>query len=214
MKTSSLPSQPTPFIGRAIEIVEITDVLSKPACRLLTLLGPGGIGKTRLALQIAARQSELLCWARQPPRGMGLLVLVEQHPAASQKTIERAMHLRHNFKLQLRPKEMAVITAQAANLDATIPALLAELPTLDLTAPAAEANAPPADPNQALVEPLAGRELEVLRLLAEGLSNQQIAEELTLAEGTIKYYTRQIYAKLQVRGRTQAVNAARDLGLV
>ena len=57
MKKSNLPSQPTPFIGRAIEIIEITDLLRKPTCRLLTLLGPGGIGKTRLAIQAAIELS-------------------------------------------------------------------------------------------------------------------------------------------------------------
>ena len=95
-----------------------------------------------------------------------------------------------------------------------LPALLAELPTLDVTALANETDERPVDPNQALVEPLTARELEVLHLLAEGLSNQQIAERLTLAEGTVKYYTRQIYGKLQVHNRVRAVALARELGLV
>lgn len=54
----------------------------------------------------------------------------------------------------------------------------------------------------------------MLYLLAEGLSNREIAGRLTLAEGTVKYYTRQIYGKLRVRSRTQAVNIGRELGLV
>lgn len=52
---NNLPAQPSSFIGRRNELSSITDRLTDPACRLLTLLGPGGIGKTRLALQ-AARQ--------------------------------------------------------------------------------------------------------------------------------------------------------------
>jgi predicted ATPase len=51
-----LPSQPTSFVGRTAELAEIARLLGNPACRLLTLLGPGGIGKTRLALA-AARQA-------------------------------------------------------------------------------------------------------------------------------------------------------------
>lgn len=51
----NLPIQPSSFIGRRNELSQIADRLSDPACRLLTLLGPGGIGKTRLAIQ-AARQ--------------------------------------------------------------------------------------------------------------------------------------------------------------
>ena len=53
-----LPFQPTLFIGRGTEVTEIARLLSDPACRLLTLLGPGGIGKTRLALEVAASQSD------------------------------------------------------------------------------------------------------------------------------------------------------------
>jgi transcriptional regulator with XRE-family HTH domain len=52
----NLPPQPTPFIGRADELAEIAERLTDPACRLLTLVGPGGIGKTRLALEAAHEQ--------------------------------------------------------------------------------------------------------------------------------------------------------------
>ena len=51
MTAHSLPSQATPFVGRADELAEIVDLLAAPTCRLLTLTGPGGIGKTRLALE-------------------------------------------------------------------------------------------------------------------------------------------------------------------
>ena len=48
------PLQPTSFVGRAVELAELTALLADPACRLLTLIGPGGIGKTRLAIRAAA----------------------------------------------------------------------------------------------------------------------------------------------------------------
>ena len=48
---------PTSFIGREKEYTGIQQLLVRPECRLLTLLGPGGIGKTRLALQLASRIS-------------------------------------------------------------------------------------------------------------------------------------------------------------
>jgi len=51
--TNTLPLQPTPFIGRSEEIADIVQMLANPTCRLLTLIGPGGIGKTCLALQVA-----------------------------------------------------------------------------------------------------------------------------------------------------------------
>ena len=51
----NLPSQPTPFIGREQELADITDTLANAGTRLMTIVGPGGIGKTRLALAIAER---------------------------------------------------------------------------------------------------------------------------------------------------------------
>lgn len=51
----NLPVQPTQFVGRRREIDEAVQLLSDPACRLLTLVGPGGIGKTRLSVEIGQR---------------------------------------------------------------------------------------------------------------------------------------------------------------
>jgi len=65
-----------------------------------------------------------------------------------------------------------------------------------------------------LVEPLTGREAEVLRLLAAGLSNQDIAERLYLAEGTIKTHTHNLYGKLGVQSRTSAIARAIELKLI
>ncbi|MGI5837221.1 MAG: LuxR C-terminal-related transcriptional regulator [Chloroflexota bacterium] len=60
-----------------------------------------------------------------------------------------------------------------------------------------------------LVEPLSERELEVLRLIAEGLSNEEIAQRLVVSLPTIKFHTSNIYGKLSVRNRTEAVAKAR-----
>jgi LuxR family transcriptional regulator, maltose regulon positive regulatory protein len=67
---------------------------------------------------------------------------------------------------------------------------------------------------QPLIEPLSEREIEVLGLLAAGLSNQAIAEKLFVAVGTVKAHTSSIYRKLDVTNRTQAVARARDLNLI
>jgi LuxR family maltose regulon positive regulatory protein len=69
-------------------------------------------------------------------------------------------------------------------------------------------------PPSALIEPLSERELEVLRLLAAGLSNREIAEQLFLAVGTVKKYTSNIYGKLGVHSRTMAAAKARELNLL
>lgn len=65
-----------------------------------------------------------------------------------------------------------------------------------------------------LVEPLSDRELEVLRLMAKGLSNREIAELLVLANGTVKVHAHNICGKLSVRNRTQAILRAQQLGLL
>jgi LuxR family maltose regulon positive regulatory protein len=65
-----------------------------------------------------------------------------------------------------------------------------------------------------MVEPLSPRELEVLRLIAQGHSNQEIADRLFLALSTVKGYTRTIFDKLQVQRRTEAIARARELGLL
>ncbi len=67
---------------------------------------------------------------------------------------------------------------------------------------------------QPLVVPLSQRELEVLRLIAQGLSNREIGERLFLALSTVKGHSRIIFDKLQVRRRTEAVAQARALGLL
>ncbi len=70
------------------------------------------------------------------------------------------------------------------------------------------------DQGPALVEPLSARELEVLRLLAVGISNKEIAETLVIATSTVKQHLKNIYGKLDVHNRTQAANRARDLDLL
>ncbi len=69
-------------------------------------------------------------------------------------------------------------------------------------------------PPQPLIEPLSPRELEVLQLIAQGLSNREISERLFLALDTVKGHNRNIYGKLGVRRRTEAIVRARELGLL
>jgi LuxR family maltose regulon positive regulatory protein len=71
-----------------------------------------------------------------------------------------------------------------------------------------------ADRNARMIEPLTDRELEVLRLIAEGRSNTEISQRLFLALSTIKGHNLRIFNKLQVQNRTEAVARARELGLL
>lgn len=67
---------------------------------------------------------------------------------------------------------------------------------------------------QPLIEPLSERELEILRLIADGASNKEIATALVIAEGTVKNHVTNLLGKLGVTGRMQAVNKARELGIL
>lgn len=68
--------------------------------------------------------------------------------------------------------------------------------------------------DKSLIEPLSTRELEILQLIAQGLSNHEISGRLFLALSTVKGHNRSIFDKLQVKRRTEAVARARDLGLL
>jgi LuxR family maltose regulon positive regulatory protein len=66
----------------------------------------------------------------------------------------------------------------------------------------------------ALIDALSSRELDVLRLIAQGLTNQEIGERLFLALDTVKGHNRRIFDKLEVQRRTEAIARARELGLI
>lgn len=89
--------------------------------------------------------------------------------------------------------------------------LLAAFPT---SADGRDSSASPPAGLEPLIEPLSDRELEVLQLIAEGLSNREIGERLFLALSTVKGHNRNIFGKLHVQRRTEAVARARELGLL
>lgn len=72
----------------------------------------------------------------------------------------------------------------------------------------------PPSANEALIEPLTDRELEVLRLMADGLTNSEIAAKLIVAESTVKKHINHLFDKLNAQTRVQAINTARHLGLI
>ncbi len=69
-------------------------------------------------------------------------------------------------------------------------------------------------PQSQLPDSLTTRELEILRLVAQGLSNTEISQRLYLALSTVKGHNQRIFDKLQVQNRTEAVVRARELGLL
>jgi len=67
---------------------------------------------------------------------------------------------------------------------------------------------------QMLVEPLSRREIEVLRLIAEGYKYTEIAERLVVSINTVRHHTRNVYGKLEVNNRTQAISRGKELNLL
>jgi LuxR family maltose regulon positive regulatory protein len=80
--------------------------------------------------------------------------------------------------------------------------------------PASRTKPEPVSVKESLIVPLSKRELEILQLIGEGLSNQEITERLVITLHTVKKHSSNLYAKLEVSSRTQAVAQARQLGLL
>jgi LuxR family maltose regulon positive regulatory protein len=102
------------------------------------------------------------------------------------------------------------VAVYAATLLATFPERLEARDLRLADALPASSLKPPAS---TLVEPLSERELEVLRLIADGHSNQAIADQLVVAVSTVKRHINNLYGKLDVQSRTQALVRARELHL-
>lgn len=85
-QTQTLPTHPTPFVGRQPELIALGNLLRDPDCRILTLIGPGGIGKTRLAVQIINENPDLF------PEGVFFVSLTAiDSPALIPAAIARAL---------------------------------------------------------------------------------------------------------------------------
>jgi predicted ATPase/DNA-binding CsgD family transcriptional regulator len=164
-----------------------------------------------LATAILIGIARLYIQAGDADGGIEILSTVENHVASEFETRELARRMR----IDVQEKHPAGLSGGEKlhegeeNLGELISRLIVQFPMMELEA---EVGAPPVE--QPLIDPLTGRELEVLQLIARGLTNQEIAETLVISTGTAKWYTSQIYSKLGVRKRTQAVALARELGLL
>jgi LuxR family transcriptional regulator, maltose regulon positive regulatory protein len=113
------------------------------------------------------------------------------------------------FRAGHKPKKVA---EWPQHIHAYVDRLLIAFDTAGPFQPGKTTVAEPVSPGP--VDALSARELEVLRLMAEGLSNQAIANALFLTLGTVKSHAHHIYNKLDVQSRTQAIAQARELGLL
>ena len=141
-----------------------------------------------------------------------VLALVQQaqgEAARAQATLKQALALAQQKRagvLDEGAPMLALLSRVRGELRLYAERLLAGAPAIA----AAGDTGPLAQAAASLPEPLSERELAVLRLLAAGLSNQDIAEALVVAQSTVHWHVKNIYSKLGVHSRTQAALAARS----
>lgn len=182
-----------------------------------------GLARARLLLahhqKAAAAEalSEIYETARQAGWGAGLVAVralqavAATEPAGAFRFLEEALR-------QARPEGFArTFLDQGEPMRALLERLSAqggELKEYILTLLSAFGAAGKVPITQPLVEPMSERELQILRLMADGLSNREIADKLVIGVGTAKSHVHHILAKLGGTSRTQAVAKARELGLL
>jgi NarL family two-component system response regulator LiaR len=166
----------------------------------LVMPGMGGVEATRRVLQVSPDSQ--------------VIVLTSFHGDEHIFPAIKAGALSYLLK-NVRPEELAGAVRAAAQGEAVLDSPVATRVLQEVRETlASEEHATPQPAAQPLVEPLSERELEVLDLIAAGLTNREIADRLFIAVGTVKRHINNIYGKLQVHHRAEAVARARDLGLL
>ncbi|HNB53149.1 MAG TPA: LuxR C-terminal-related transcriptional regulator, partial [Anaerolineales bacterium] len=206
--------------GNLSAATHLTDKLPLPVSRARVFLAQGDVSGALTALASAREQAEANQWADERLRILALEAVAYQASGNQGRAIhhlEEALALAEPdgfirlFVDEGTPMFRLVTEASARGIR---PEYVAKL----LAAFEAEAQKgeekifQPA--SQPLIEPLSQRELEVLHLIAQGLSNLEIGERLYLSENTVKGHNQKIFGKLHVQRRTEAVARARALGLL
>ncbi|HKV84195.1 MAG TPA: LuxR C-terminal-related transcriptional regulator, partial [Ktedonobacterales bacterium] len=191
-----------------------------PICQARVHLARGDTATALATLEPWRRQAEAKGWADERLKLSALQALILQaHGASDQalRTLGEALALAEPggyIRLFLDEGRPMARLLSAAAARGTAPDYIGRLLA------AFEGEPPPSDDSvsqplaRSLIEPLSQREIEVLQLIARGLSNQEIGERLFLALDTVKGHNRKIFEKLQVQRRTEAVAKARALGLL
>jgi len=170
--------------------------------RLIEMLALLAIALSEMKESTRALQVLEKCLALAEPQGYMRIFLDEG---------EKMREMILDFRLQIEKRAQAGRPEATGALLAYADRLLAAFPAPDqISLPQSKIS----DLKSKILAPLSERELEVLRLVAAGLTNRQIAQRIVVAESTVKKHINHIYDKLAVRSRTQAIARARELGLL
>ncbi len=209
--------------GRLTAAAQLAESHDLPLSRARVHLAQGDPVAALALLEPARRQAEARAWADEQLKALVLQAIAHQAHGDQDQALQR---LADAFTLAEPGGFIRLFIDEGEPLADLLAAAAARGLRPDYTGRllAAFAGPPPARsqattsslpaPPPSLVEPLSDRELEVLHLIAAGLSNREICERLVLALSTVKGHNRVIFGKLQVQRRTEAVARARALGLL
>jgi predicted ATPase/DNA-binding CsgD family transcriptional regulator/uncharacterized protein HemY len=168
-----------------------------------------------LMLSVLLGIGELLLQCGQTARGLELLSVAAHHPAGEYGIKQHVQRLiaRYGDRFSSEPSDPARQYDAPTDLSTLVADVQADLVT-PLAAGEQRDDTERSPFSPALVEPLTERELEVLHLIAEGLTNREIAQRLSVVVGTVKAHNNNIYGKLGAGNRVQALARARALNLL
>jgi LuxR family transcriptional regulator, maltose regulon positive regulatory protein len=205
--------------GQVTAAAQLAQAYPLPLSQARVLLAQGQAAAALAVLADWRRQAEAKGWHAERLRGLVLQALAHQAQGDTARALavlgealalaEPAGCLR-TFVDEGRPMAQLLAAAAAHDLSPAYTARLLAACAAEPQVAEAAAQRTPA----ALAEALTQRELEVLKLMAEGLSNSEIAGQLFLALSTVKGYNQSLFDKLHVQRRTEAVARARTLGLL
>lgn len=178
----------------------------QPALRLARAAGRQGI-----MIELLTLQALVLALKHQLPSALAALeeaLRLAEPEGYTRIFLDEGEPMAKLLRSAYRSKDRSLKEYKAKLLRDLVPVAAARPPV-----PAASSN-PPVDRDSVLIDPLSDRELEILQLIAAGHSNQEIAEKLVITVGTVKAHTSNIFNKLNVRSRTQAISKAGELHLL
>jgi LuxR family transcriptional regulator, maltose regulon positive regulatory protein len=175
----------------------------KEALSLLERLLADATAKARMSTVLEVLVLQSLAFAAQADRKRALAVLERALTLASPEGYVRIF---------LDEGEPMLALLRLVQEHGIVPGYTATL--LAASSQTARASAPNVSASSALLKPLTEREVEVLHLIATGASNEEIAEQLVIAISTVKRHVSNIFGKLAVSNRTQAVTCAQSIGLL